>query len=67
VDLLIPVDPAEIFDLDSPEIAQDTLGLSNTKKTEEVHDLDNASINIASISPEKGGDDAYLNDTKVEN
>jgi hypothetical protein len=45
---------------------QDTPGPSKTKKTEEVHDLDSASMKTASISPEQGGDDAELNDTEVE-
>jgi hypothetical protein len=36
VDLLVPADPAEISDTESPEIAQDTPGPSTTKKTEEV-------------------------------
>jgi hypothetical protein len=43
-------------DLDSPEAAHDTPGPSKIKKTEEVHDLDNASMKTTSISAEKGGD-----------
>ena len=34
----------------------DTLGPSKTKKAEEVHDVENASIRTASISPDEGGD-----------
>jgi hypothetical protein len=41
-DLLIPVDPAEISDIDNLENAQDTLGPSRTKKTKEVQDIDSA-------------------------
>jgi hypothetical protein len=33
-DLLIPADPVEISDIDSPEAAQDTPGPRKTKKTE---------------------------------
>jgi hypothetical protein len=52
----------EISDIDNPETAWDTPGPSRTKKTEEVQDLDNASVKTASISPEKGGDGEELND-----
>jgi hypothetical protein len=48
-DPLIPVDPTEISDLDSLETALDTPRPSKIKKNEEVHDLDSASVNIASI------------------
>jgi hypothetical protein len=51
VDLLIPANPAEISDIDSPETAQDTPGPSRTKKTKEVQELDSASVKIYSISP----------------
>jgi hypothetical protein len=66
VDLLIPADPVEISDIDSPETVQDTPGPSRTKKTEEVQDLDSASVKTASISPEQGGDGEELNDKEVE-
>jgi hypothetical protein len=65
-DLLIPADPVEISNIDSPETAQDTPGPSRTKKTEEVQEIDNASMKTASISPEKGGDGEELNDKEVE-
>jgi hypothetical protein len=65
-DLLIPADPTEISDIDSPETTQDTLGPSKTKKIEEVQDLDNSSVNTASISPEKGGDGGEIDGTEVE-
>jgi hypothetical protein len=35
-DPLIPADPAEIFDIDSPETTPDTLGPRKIKKTKEV-------------------------------
>jgi hypothetical protein len=49
-DLLIPREPVEMSDLDSPEATHDTLGPSKIKKIKEVHDLDNASVKTASIS-----------------
>jgi hypothetical protein len=64
--LLLPADPVEISDVDNPETAQDTPGPSKTKKTEEVQELDNASIKIASISPTEGGDGEDFNEKEVE-
>jgi hypothetical protein len=55
-DLLVPVYPVEISDVDNPETTQDTPGPSKTKKTEEVQDIDSTSVNTASISPEQKGD-----------
>jgi hypothetical protein len=66
IDLLIPVDPVEISDIDSPETAQDTPRPSRTKKTEEVQDLDSASVKTASISPKKGGDGGEIDGIEVE-
>jgi hypothetical protein len=66
VDLLIPADPVEISDIDSPETAQDTPGPSKTKKTEEVQDLDSTSVKTASISPEQGGDGEEIDGTEAE-
>jgi hypothetical protein len=66
VDLLVPVDPAEMSDVDSPETASDTAGPSKIKKTEEVHDLDSASVKTASISAEKGGDGTEVEQKKGE-
>jgi hypothetical protein len=65
-DLLIPANPIEISNIDSPETAQDTPGPSKTKKTEEVQEIDIASMKTASISPEQGGDGEELNDKEVE-
>jgi hypothetical protein len=62
-DLLVPADPAEMSDIDSPRTAQDTLGPSktkkekSTKKIEEVQDIDSLSIRTASITPDEVGDD----------
>jgi hypothetical protein len=66
VDLLILAELAEIPDINRPKIAQDTPRPSKTKKTEEVQDLDSASVKTASISPEKGGYGEELNDKEVE-
>jgi hypothetical protein len=65
-DLLIPVDPTEIYDIDSPEVVHDTLGPSKIKKTEEVQDLDSVSVKIASISAEQGGDGREIDGVEVE-
>jgi hypothetical protein len=48
-DLLIPIKPAEISDIDSLEAVQDTLGPSKTKKTDEVQYLSSASVKTASM------------------
>jgi hypothetical protein len=54
VNLLIPADPMEMSDIDSPEAVHDTPGPSKIKKIEEVHDLDNTSVNTTSISADQG-------------
>jgi hypothetical protein len=54
--LLVPVDPVEMSDVDSPETALDTTRPSNIKKTKEVHNLDSTSMKTVSISAEQGGD-----------
>ena len=66
VDFLIPAGPAEISDIDSLETTSDTPGPSKVKKTEEVHDLDSASVNTASILVEKGGYGEEIDGAKVE-
>jgi hypothetical protein len=63
MDLLVPANPAEMSDVDSPETATDIPGPSKTKKTEEVHDLDSASMKTSSISIEKGGDGREIDGT----
>jgi hypothetical protein len=45
---------------------QDTPGLRKTKKTEEVHDLSNASVRTTSISPEQEDNDKKINGTETE-
>ena len=66
MDLLIPKDPMEMSDLDSTEATHDTPGPSKIKKTEEVHDLDSASMKTASISVDKGGDGREIDGAEVE-
>jgi len=62
-DLLISLDPTELFDIDIPEATQDTPGSSKTKKKmktkkdEEIQDIDNRSLRTTSISPKKEGND----------
>jgi hypothetical protein len=61
VDLLIPADPTEVSNIESPKPAQNTPGPSKTKKTkqtnkdEDVQYVDNRSVRNASITLEKGG------------
>jgi hypothetical protein len=43
VDLLIPADPAELFDVDSPEVVHDTPRQSKTKKNQEARDVHSTS------------------------
>jgi hypothetical protein len=64
--LLIPADPAEMSDVESPETVSDTPELSKMKKTEKVHDLDNAYVRTASISPYEGGDGKEVDGTNAE-
>jgi hypothetical protein len=66
VDLLVPVDPTELSDIDSPEAAHDTPGPSKTKKNEEAQDVHSTSVKTASISPEQGGDDEEIDGTEVK-
>jgi hypothetical protein len=55
VDLLIPTNPADISDLDSPK---DTHKERNTpKKIEEVQNLSSTSRKTTSVSLDRGGDD----------
>jgi hypothetical protein len=66
VDLLIPVDPVEMSDIDSPEAVHDTPGPSKTKKNEEAQDVSSTSVKTASISPEQGGDGGEIDGAEVE-
>ena len=69
VDLLVAADPADISDISSPEVAQDTPGSSKMqktkktkemKKTEEVQDVDSFSIRKTSIALDEEGNDEDL-------
>jgi hypothetical protein len=66
VDLLIPVDSLEIFDIDNPEVVKDTPEPRKTKKTDEVQDLSSASVKNSSMSPNKGGDGEEIDGTEAE-
>jgi hypothetical protein len=59
-DLLIPIEPTEMSNPDSPETMHkehDTPKPSRRKKAEEVQDLNSTSGKTASVSPDRGGDD----------
>jgi hypothetical protein len=64
--LLIPVDPVEIFDIDSPKVVHDTPGPSKTKKNEEAQYVSSTSMKTASISADKGGDGGDIDGIEVE-
>lgn len=64
--LLISAHPAEIFDIDSPELVHDTPGPSKTKKDEEVQDVNSAFVKTTSISPTQGGVGGEPGNTEVE-
>jgi hypothetical protein len=66
VDFLVPADPTEMSDVYSLETVSDTAEPSMIKKTEEVHDLDSASMKTMSISAEKGGDGTKVKQKKGE-
>jgi hypothetical protein len=66
MDLLVPANPTEMFDVDSLKTATDIPRPSKIKKTEEVQDLDNASMKNASISVDQGGDGIEIDGAKVE-
>jgi hypothetical protein len=63
VNLLIPADPTEMSDPDSPETVHDTPGPNKMKKTKEVQDLSSASGKTASVSPDRGGEEEEINGT----
>jgi hypothetical protein len=59
-DLLIPADPADMSNPDSPETMHkehDTPGHRRRKKIEEVQDLSSTSGKTTSVLPDLGGDD----------
>ena len=65
-DLLVPTDPVEMSDVDSPEAMSDTPGPRNTKKDVGVQGTHSTSTKTTSISPTKGSDDEELGGTEVE-
>jgi hypothetical protein len=65
-DLLIPVNPTELSDIDSPETVLDTPGPRKMKKPEEVHEVDSASVRTASITPDEGGDGEEIEGAEIE-
>jgi hypothetical protein len=65
VDLLVPVDPAEMFDVDSPKTMYNTPGQSNMKKYDKVHDVHSTSVKTTSISAKQGDDGGEIGVTEV--
>jgi hypothetical protein len=65
-DLLIPMNPAEMSDIDSPKTVPDTLGPGKMKKPEEVHEVNSASVRITSITPDEGGYFEGIEETEIE-
>jgi hypothetical protein len=62
-DLLVPTDPVEMSNVYSPETMTEIARPRKIKKTKEVHDLDNATVNTDSISAEEGGDGREIDGT----
>jgi hypothetical protein len=60
VDLLVPIDPADISNVDNLETTQDLLEPSMQQKISKVKDLSSASVKISSITLEKEGDGEEL-------
>jgi hypothetical protein len=56
----------EISNVNSPETTTDIPVPRKTKKTEEVHDLDNTSVKTTSISTEQGGNGGEIDGAEVE-
>jgi hypothetical protein len=65
-DLLVPANPKEISDVESPEAILDTPGSSKTKKNDEVQDIHSTSKKTTSLSPAQGGDGEELGGMEVE-
>jgi hypothetical protein len=66
VDLLIPTDPMEISDIDSPEVVHDTPRSRKTKKNEDGQDVSSTFAKTTSISVEKGRDGREIDGVVVE-
>jgi hypothetical protein len=65
--LLVPVDPIEIFDVDSLETVQDLPRPSMQQKINEVQYLSSNSVKTASITLEKGGGCEELEEVEHKN
>jgi hypothetical protein len=63
MDLLVPVDPTEISDVEIPEAILDTPISIKTKMDDEVQDIHSTSTDTTSISPTQGGDGEELGGT----
>jgi hypothetical protein len=63
VDLLIPANPMELSNIDSPETVLDIPGPSKMKKPEEVHDVGSASVRTTSITTDEEGDGEEIEGT----
>jgi hypothetical protein len=66
MNLLVAVDPIEMYDVEIPEAMPDTPRPNKTKKDDEVQDVHRTSTKTTSISPTQGGDGEELGGTKVE-
>jgi hypothetical protein len=65
--LLVAANPADISDINNPEVAQDTPRPSKTKKIkkpEEVQDVDIRSVRTASVTPDQGGNGEDLEEVE---
>jgi hypothetical protein len=65
MNLLVPVDLAEMYDVESLKNASEITGPTKIKKTKEVHDLYNASVKTTSILEEEGEDGGEIDGTEV--
>jgi hypothetical protein len=75
MDLLVPADPTDISDIDSPEAAQDTPGPRKIKKTmktkeikkpEEVEDVDSYFAKTTSFTPNQEGNNEDLEEVEKQ-
>jgi hypothetical protein len=64
-DLLVPVDPAKMSDVDIPDTMPNTPGSSKMKKNDEVHDVHSTSVETSSTSPKQGDDGGELGGMKI--
>ena len=66
VELLILVDPMNMFDIDNPKPAHDTPRPNKTKKNEEAQDVSSTAAKTTSISLEQGGYGREIDGAKVK-